>query len=133
MKLEQQKQGIGSMKTQLLAFSAAALVALSSTAALARPDSQVTSFLKKVEAQADGRLAAAGVDLAGRKVTVKATVDADGLLYGVHVVRSSGSRDADYAIEQALHRLRVNDAPAQLAGADVTFVLDHGLQQASVR
>jgi TonB family protein len=121
------------MKTQLLAMGAAALVALSSTAALASPDAQVQTFLKKVEAQADGRLAAAGVDLTGRTVTVKATVDAEGLLYGVHVVRSSGSRDADYAVEQALHRLRVNDAPTQLAGADVTFVIDHGLKQASTR
>lgn len=121
------------MKTQLLALGAAGLLALSASVAHASPDAQVQSFLKKVEAQADGRLAAAGVDLAGRTVTVKATVDAEGFLYGVHVVRSSGSRDADYAVEQALHRLRVNDAPAQLAGADVTFVLDHGLKQASVR
>jgi TonB family protein len=121
------------MKTQLLALGAATLLALSSTAALASPDAQVQAFLKKVETQADGRLAAAGVDLTGRSVAVKATLDSQGLLYGVHVVRSSGSRDADYAVEQALHRLRVNDAPAQLAGADLTLVIDHGLRQASVR
>jgi TonB family protein len=119
------------MKTQLLALGAAGFLALSATLAQASPDAQVQSFLKKVEAQADGRLAAAGVDLTGRTVTVKATVDSEGLLYGVHVVRSSGSRDADFAVEQALHRLRVNDTPTELAGADVTFVIDHGLQQAS--
>jgi TonB family protein len=109
------------MQAQLLMLSAAGLL-LASTAHAA-PSAEVRRFIDQTEAAADARLAERGVDLQGRTAAVRVTVGGDGRLYGVQVVRSTGSRETDDAIEDALRKLRVKDAPAMLSGAQVTLPL----------
>jgi outer membrane biosynthesis protein TonB len=108
------------MKAQLLMLSAAGLL-FAASASHAAP-SELQQYLDRAHAQADRTLAAASVPLPG-PVTVKAYVGGDGRLNNVHVIRTSGSRDADFAVEQALKRLAVADAPAPLVGATIKLTL----------
>ena len=88
----------------------------------------------RTEAQTHDRLNAAGVDLNGHSVAVRATVDGDGHLNGVRVVRSSGSRDTDAAIESAFKKQPVADAPTALIVGAITFTLgDVASEQAAAR
>jgi len=119
------------MKTLLVAAAGALLLAGSAAQATT---SSVQQFAGRAEAQALVRLNAAGVDLNGHSVAVRATVDGDGHLNGVRVVRSSGSRDTDAAIEAALKKLPVADAPTALIGGAITFTLgDVASEQAAAR
>ena len=111
------------MKT-FLAASVAALLFVGSTAQAAT--SALQQFENRAETQALAKLGAAGVDLTGHSVAVRATVDSDGRLAGVHVVRSSGSRDTDASVETALRKLAVADAPPALIGAAITLNLGGG-------
>jgi TonB family protein len=119
------------MKT-ILALGAAGVLALSAGFAHAGPDAQVQTFLDEVHAKANTRLAASGLDLTGRDVRVEATVDSDGHLYAVRVIRSSGSPDTDAVVAHALNRLHVEHTPNQLIGARVTFFVDDGGKLASL-
>lgn len=108
------------MKTLLVAGAGALLLVATAAQAATSP---VQQFAGRAEAQALVKLNAAGVNLDGRSVAVRATVDGDGRLNGVRVVRSSGSRDTDAAIEAALKRLTVADMPPVLAGGAITLNL----------
>jgi TonB family protein len=109
------------MKAQLLMLTAASLL-FAGASAHAAPASALDQFVDRAHVQADSRLAAAGITPAA-PVAVRATLGADGKLNGLRVTRSSGSRDTDYAVEQALKRMAVADAPAALIGANVTLTL----------
>ena len=119
------------MRPLLLNTSAAGCLLLSLTAAgfllaapsQAAPAPEVRQFLDHSGQKANARLVKAGVSLAGQTADVRATVGSDGRLMGLRVVRSSGSRDTDAAIEKALNRLRVEAPPALLAGAQVTLAV----------
>jgi TonB family protein len=108
------------MKAQLLVLSAASLL-FAASASHAAP-SELQQYLDRAHAQADQTLAAASVPL-NAPVTVRAYVGGDGRLNNVHVVGSSGSRDTDYAVEQALKRLAVAGAPTPLVGATIKLTL----------
>lgn len=108
------------MKAQLLMLSAAGLL-FAASASHAAP-SELQQYLDRAHAQADHQLAVASVPLTG-PVTVRAYVGGDGRLNNVHVIRSSGSRDTDFAVEQALKRLEVAGAPTPLVGAAIKLTL----------
>jgi len=119
------------MKT-ILAVGVAALLFAGS--AVEAATSALQQFESRAEAQAQAKLGAAGVDLTGHSVAVRAIVDGDGRLAGVHVVRSSGSRDTDASVETALRKLAVADAPPALIGAAITLNLgDAAAVQTSAR
>lgn len=111
------------MKAQLLMLSAAGLL-FAASASHAAP-SELQRYLDRAHAQADHDLAAASVPL-NAPVTVRAYVGGDGRLNNVHVVRSSGSRDTDYAVERALKRLAVAGAPSPLVGSAIKLTLGEG-------
>jgi TonB family protein len=117
------KQGYEIMKTLLLAGAGALLLA--ATAAQAGP-TELQRFQGQAEAQAQAKLGAAGVDLKGQPVEIRATVGGDGRLNGPHVVRSTGSRDTDAAVEAAVKKVSVADAPAALAGNTIVLTLGAG-------
>jgi len=110
------------MKTLLVAGVGALLF----TAAAAQATTPVQQFASRAEAQAQAKLGAAGVNLNGQSVAVRATVDGDGRLNAVHVVSSSGSHDTDAAIETALRKLTVANAPPALVGGAITLHLGTG-------
>jgi hypothetical protein len=103
----------------------AAAVMLMAPAAHAAPSPEVTEFLRKTAARAEARVAAAGVRLAGGSLKVRAQVGVDGRLGNPYVVRSSGSRSTDTAVESALRWMPVY-APAGLTGRSVTLTLGNG-------
>jgi TonB family protein len=110
------------MKAQLLMLSAVGLlVAASSSHAATAPELQ--AFLDRAQAQAENRLDVAGVDLKGQPVAVRGSVDSEGKLRAIHVVRSTGSRDTDFAVEKALKRMSVANVPPLLVGGEVTLAL----------
>jgi TonB family protein len=109
------------MKTQFLLLSAASLL-FATHAAQAAP-SDLQQFAQRAYAEAGQRLDAAHLDLSGQPVEVKAYVASGGRLNGLRVSRSSGSRDTDYAVEQALKKLTVADAPPALIGSTLTLRL----------
>ena len=109
------------MKTQLLLLSAASLLFAAHTTQAAPSDLQ--QFADRAYAAAGQRLDAAHLDLSGQPVSVQAYVASGGRLNGLRVTRSSGSRDTDYAVEQALKKLTVADAPSALIGSTLTLHL----------
>lgn len=109
------------MKTQLLLLTAVGLLFTASVSPAAA--SEVQDYAQRAQARADSLLRDSGVDLAGQSVTVRATVRSDGHLSGVSVVRSSGSRDTDHAVETVLRKVVVSDAPLGLLGGAVTLTL----------
>ncbi|HEY8573164.1 TonB family protein [Phenylobacterium sp.] len=112
------------MKSHLISLVAAAVLAVAPFAtAHAAPPAEVQDFLGHAAASADAKLAAAGVNLAGQPVKVRATVGSDGRLSGLSIAESTGSRDTDAAVEAALKRLAVGPVPAQVAGRKVMLTL----------
>jgi len=119
------------MKSLLVAGVGALLLAGSAAQAATSP---VQQFAGRAEAQALVKLSTAGVNLDGHPVAVRAVVDGDGRLNGVHVVRSSGSRDTDAAVEAALKKMVVADTPPALVGGAITLTLgDVPSEQAAAR
>lgn len=108
------------MKTSIVALSAAAL--LLASAAQAAP-STAQRFADETESAAEGRLAEAGVDLAGQPLTVRASVGGDRRLSSVKVVKSTGSRDLDDRAARVLRHLKLSDVPGEAVGRDITLVL----------
>ena len=112
------------MKSHLLPLVAAAvLVAVPAATAYAAPPAEVRQFLDTAAAKADARLADAGVLPSGQALKVRATVGSDGRIAGLSVVESSGSRDTDAAVKDALKRLAVGPVPTQVAGRAVILTL----------
>ncbi len=105
------------MNEQIFAAAAAASF-LAATAAYATPNATLQAFLDDAYSQAEAQLA--GAEL-GQPVKVRAYVDGDGRLTAVHVVNSTGSRDADYRVEAALKKVRVHYVPPALIGAQVNL------------
>jgi TonB family protein len=116
--------GLGGAGYLLLSLTTAGFLLSEPTHAATAPE--VRQFLDHSGAAANARLAKAGVSLAGQTADVRATVGGDGRLMGLRVVRSSGSRDTDAAIEKALDRLQVEAPPALLSGAQITLPVGGG-------
>jgi TonB family protein len=91
------------MKTHAFLLSAAALI-LAASPTWAAP-SELQRYADRAKTDAQSLLHASRLDLEGRSVSVRATVDIDGRLTGMQVVRSSGSRDADIAVEAMLKKV----------------------------
>jgi hypothetical protein len=106
---------------KLLLLSAASLM-LATGGVAAAPNAATQLFIVGVAAQADARLANAGVVVPGQPVKVRAALSGE-RLNGLHVVQSSGDLATDRAIEAVLHKMRVGRAPADLAGRDFTLNL----------
>ncbi|HEY8004026.1 MAG TPA: hypothetical protein VIE16_07350 [Phenylobacterium sp.] len=111
------------MKTLLLAGAGALLLAAS--AAQAAP-TELQRFQDQAVAQAQAKLGAAGVDLKGQPIQVRATVGSDGHIYSAHVIGSTGSHDTDVAVEAAVKKVVVADAPPLLSGNSVVLTLGAG-------
>ena len=110
------------MRTQLIALGALAAV-LPAGAAIASPDPVVTTFVDHAKARAEALVNGCGVDLARNVVTVQAFVGSEGHLKSVRVLGSTGPRESDRAIEQALRAVPLDDVPPQLIDAKLTFFL----------
>jgi len=107
------------MKNSLLLFAAAGALTYAAHAQAANRD--VDAYLQRASETATAQVAAAGVDAPGLKI--RARVDSDGRLTGVHVVTSSGSLETDQKTSQALRRLRVATPPLALIGAEVNLAV----------
>ncbi|MCR5877849.1 hypothetical protein [Phenylobacterium sp. J367] len=107
------------MKTALLVLGAATLLA-GLEGARAAPSAYSQAYVAAVAAQADARLANAGVAIPGGRVKVQGTLSGD-RLQNARLVASTGDLDADRAIEQSLRRLKVAPVPAELSGRDVVL------------
>jgi outer membrane biosynthesis protein TonB len=111
------------MRTPFLSMAAAACLTFASSAYAAPSASD--AYAERARAQAEAQLASAGVDLRGQTVAVRGLVGDDGLR-SLRVIRSSGSREVDYAVEQALKKVSVAGTPPLLAGAKITLGLGRG-------
>lgn len=109
------------MKATLVVLAAAGLL-LGVEGVRAAPAGLNQIYVAGVSAQADARLANAGVDLPGRTVKARGTLSGDRLL-GARVVESTGDLAVDRAVEDALRRMRTSPVPAELAGRDITLTL----------
>jgi TonB family protein len=110
------------MKTQAFLLSAAALVLAASPTWAAPSELQRYADRAKVDAQA--LLRATRLDLKGQSVSVRATVDVDGRVTGMQVVRSSGSPDADIAVETLLKKVVAKEPLFGLVDGAVLLTVD---------
>lgn len=110
------------MRTQLFALGAAAAV-LSAGLAQATPAKPTLTqvFADRARSHAEALVNTCGVDLAREAVTVQAYVGAEGRLKSVQVIGSTGPRESDRVIEQALKDMPLDDVPPQLIDARLTF------------
>lgn len=109
------------MKATLVMLAAAGLL-LGVEGVRAAPAGPNQIYLAGVSAQADAKLANAGVNLPGRTVRVRGTLSG-GQLVGARVVESTGDLAVDRAVEDALRRMRTAPIPAELSGRDITLTL----------
>jgi hypothetical protein len=107
------------MMTRILLLSAAGLL-FTASASLAAP-SELQHYTDRAQAKAQALLSTTGLDFKAQPVSVRATVNPDGRLNGMQVVRSSGSRDTDLAVETVLRKIVVTDPPLGLTGGAVTL------------
>jgi len=84
---------------------------------------EARQYLERARRKAEAFLRAAAEDLRTRSVAVMATINPDGRVRVLGVVRSTGSADVDGVIERALRSFFVADAPSELVGAAVTLAL----------
>jgi outer membrane biosynthesis protein TonB len=113
------------MKTQLLALSAAALL-LAATVAAADPISESSHYASRVEPKVERLLRDAGIGPETPPVSVRATVAPDGHLTGLTIVRSSGSPQTDGAVSRILRQVLVSQAPVGLFDGAVTLNVGTG-------
>lgn len=109
------------MKATLVVLAAAGLL-LGVEGVRAAPASLNQIYVAGVSAQADARLANAGVALPGRTVKVRGTLSGDRLV-GARVVESTGDLATDRAVEDALRRMRTSPVPPELSGREITLTL----------
>ena len=110
------------MKLKILLLSAAALSFAAS--ASQATDSETQYYSARAQARLPSLLRAARIDSTVRSVSVRATVDPEGRLTGMKVLRSSGSRDTDSAVETVLRKLVRTDPPLGLNDGAVTLNLN---------
>jgi TonB family protein len=113
------------MKTQILALSAAALM-LAATAAAATP-AESEQYANRLLPKAESLLNAAGIGPQTQPVSVRATVSPDGHVTRLQVLRSSGSPDTDRAVVTVLRKVLVTDAPVGLLDGAVTLNVGQGI------
>ena len=107
------------MNTQLLALAAAALLSAASISRAA--PSELQRYTDRAEARAQVLLHASGLDFATQSVSVRATVNPDGRLGPTQVLRSSGSRADDLAVETVLRKIVMANPPLGLTDGAVTL------------
>ena len=107
------------MKMQSLALSAAALMFAASAAHATRSDLQLYS--DRMAPQVQVLLRETGPHLNGRAVSVRAAVDPDGRVTVIRVLRSSGSHDADLAVEAVLRKILLANPLLGLTDGAVTL------------
>jgi TonB family protein len=112
------------MKTQILALSAAAFL-LAAAAAAAPAESE--HYADRLLPKAESLLSAAGIGPQVQPVSVRATVSPDGHLTGLTVLRSSGSPETDHAVASVLRKVLVTDAPIGLLDGAVTLNVGQGV------
>jgi TonB family protein len=107
------------MKAQFLRLSAAGFLLASATSFATA--SELQPVPPRAQARADRLLSAAGLDAQIQPVSVRASIDPDGRVTGVSVLRSSGSRHTDRMVETVLRRVIRADPPLGLTGGAVTL------------
>lgn len=107
------------MKAQFLRLSAAGFLLASATSFATA--SELQPVPRRTQVEADRLLSAAGVDAQAQPVSVRARIDPDGRVTGVDVLRSSGSRQTDRAVETVLKRVIRADPPLGLTDGAVTL------------
>ena len=121
------------MKTQAFWLSVAGLFLAAGASHAAQP-SELQRYTDRAQAQAQRLLSAAGLDVRTASVSVRATVNPDGRLSGLQVIRSSGSPSVDLAAETVLRKIVAADPPLGLTdGAVVLNVSGAPLVQAKAR
>jgi len=110
------------MKTTLLilVILGAAGLLFAAPASHAAP-SDLQRYADRAGARAQTLLAAPGLDFRAQHVSVSASVDEDGHLSSIRVVRSSGSPQTDRAVEAVLRKIVIAEALIGLTGAAVTL------------
>ena len=109
------------MKTRILMLGAAGLL-FAASASLAAP-TELQRYSDQARAKAQSLLDATGLDLKSQSVSVRATIDPWGRLYDMRVVRSSGSRETDLAVETVLKKVVATSAPLELTDGAVTMTV----------
>ena len=100
---------------------AGAFLACASTSAFA--DSITDGWLHQANHRMNATFDHAGVHAGGRTTRLRMTVGGDGLLYSPRLVASTGSRDLDARITDAVRHVVVDAPPAELSGREVEFDL----------
>jgi len=110
------------MKTTLLilVILGAAGLLFAAPASHAAP-SDLQRYADRAWATARTLLPATGLDFRTQHVSVRASVDEDGHVNSIRVVRSSGSPQTDRAVEAVLRKIVLAEALIGLTGAAVTL------------
>ncbi len=96
---------------------------MSCVALSAWADGDLQPYLAGFRRKAEALMRASAIDLRTLSVTVRATLDADGWVRGLTILRGSGSSDVDGVIFRALCRMFVEDPPAALVGVSLSLEL----------
>ncbi len=107
------------MKAPFLTVVSVALTLASATSFATA--SEVQPVAPGTQAKADRLLSAAGVDPRAQTVSVRASIDPDGKVTGVTVLRSSGSPQTDRKVVAVLKRVIRADPPLGLTDGAVTL------------
>ena len=110
------------MKTHAFLLSAATLV-FAASATWAAP-SELQRYADRTKADAQNLLRTTRLDLKGQSVSVRAKIDVDGRVTGMQVVRSSGSHDADIAVETLLKKVVAREPIFGLADGAVLLTVN---------
>lgn len=87
---------------------------------------------RPAQVQGDSLLADAGIEATTQPISVLARIDPDGKVTWVNVLKSSGSRTTDWAVEAVLRRVILAHPPVGLTDGSVTLnVGDPGAVQAA--
>ncbi len=119
------------MKAQFLRLSAAGFLLASATSFATASELQPVPH--RTQAEADRLLSAAGLDAQTQPVSIRASIDLDGRVTGVSVLRSSGSRQTDRVIEAVLKRVIRADPPLGLTDGAVTLNVGGSSARADAR
>ena len=106
------------MITKFLLIGAVGALFVSGTRA--EPNLIDRTYLASVSAQADARLANAGVELPG---PLRVTGEVNGERVSDVRFASTGDLGADRAVDQTLHNMPIAQVPADLAGRTVSLTL----------